>query len=261
MTSGGDRQLFDLRGRVVIITGGAVGIGRIYSEQLSAAGMRVVIADIAADAGEKLAAKLREQGGEALSVATDISDEKATQNLTAAVIERFGRIDALINNASLMSSLPRRSWLEIPAEEWDRVMAVDLRGLFLCCRAVAPQMKKQGKGKIVNITSTRVFEGTPNRLHYTTAKAGVIGFTRALAREVGPDNIAVNVVAPGLTLSETQLATSQSSYLASGYDQQRAFARAQCPEDLVGTVMFLLSDASDFMTGQTLVVDGGKFMH
>jgi 3-oxoacyl-[acyl-carrier protein] reductase len=261
MTSGGDRQLFDLRGRVVIITGGAVGIGRIYSEQLSAAGMRVVIADIAADAGEKLAAKLREQGSEALSVATDISNEKATQNLAAAVIERFGRIDALINNASLMSSLPRRSWLEIPAGEWDRVMAVDLRGLFLCCRAVAPQMKKQGKGKIVNITSTRVFEGTPNRLHYTTAKAGVIGFTRALAREVGPDNIAVNVVAPGLTLSETQLATSQSSYLASGYDQQRAFARAQYPEDLVGTVMFLLSDASDFMTGQTLVVDGGKFMH
>ncbi|MEA2993509.1 MAG: hypothetical protein QOD40_2429 [Alphaproteobacteria bacterium] len=261
MTSGGDRQLFDLRGRVVIITGGAVGIGRIYSEQLSAAGMRVVIADIAADAGEKLAAKLREQGGEALSVATDISNERATQNLAAAVIERFGRIDALINNASLMSSLPRRSWLEIPAEEWDRVMAVDLRGLFLCCRAVAPQMKNQGKGKIVNITSTRVFEGTPNRLHYTTAKAGVIGFTRALAREVGADNIGVNVVAPGLTLSETQIATSQSGYLASGYDQQRAFARAQYPEDLVGTVMFLLSDASDFMTGQTLVVDGGKFMH
>jgi 3-oxoacyl-[acyl-carrier protein] reductase len=261
ISAGANKQLFDLRNRVVIITGGAVGIGRIYSEQLSAAGMRVVIADIAADAGEKLAAKLRKQGGEALSVATDISNEKATQNLTAAVIERFGRIDALINNASLMSSLPRRSWLEIPAEEWDRVMAVDLRGLFLCCRAVAPQMKKQGKGKIVNITSTRVFEGTPNRLHYTTAKAGVIGFTRALAREVGPDNIAVNVVAPGLTLSETQLATSQSSYLASGYDQQRAFARAQYPEDLVGTVMFLLSDASDFMTGQTLVVDGGKFMH
>jgi 3-oxoacyl-[acyl-carrier protein] reductase len=256
-----NKPLFDLCGRVVIITGGAVGIGRIYSEQLCAAGMRVVIADIAADAGEKLAAKLREQGSEALSVATNISNEKATQNLAAAVIERFGRIDALINNASLMSSLPRRSWLEIPAEEWDRVMAVDLRGLFLCCRAVAPQMKKQGKGKIVNITSTRVFEGTPNRLHYTTAKAGVIGFTRALAREVGPDNIAVNVVAPGLTLSETQLATSQSSYLASGYDQQRAFARAQYPEDLAGTVMFLLSDASDFMTGQTLVVDGGKFMH
>jgi 3-oxoacyl-[acyl-carrier protein] reductase len=261
VTSTANKPLFDLRGRVVIITGGAVGIGRIYSEQLSAAGMRVVIADIAADAGEKLAAKLREQGSEAVSVATDISNEKATQNLAAAVIERFGRIDALINNASLMSSLPRRSWLEIPAEEWDRVMAVDLRGLFLCCRAVAPQMKKQGKGKIVNITSTRVFEGTPNRLHYTTAKAGVIGFTRALAREVGADNIAVNVVAPGLTLSETQLATSQSSYLASGYDQQRAFARAQYPEDLVGTVMFLLSDASDFMTGQTLVVDGGKFMH
>jgi 3-oxoacyl-[acyl-carrier protein] reductase len=262
MTSAKDgMQLFDLRKRVVIITGGAVGIGRIYSEQLCAAGVCVVIADIAADAGEKLAARLRERGGEALSVATDISNEAATLRLADAAVERFGRIDALINNASLMSSLPRRSWLEIPAEEWDRVMAVDLRGLFLCSRAVAPHMKRQGKGKIVNITSTRVFEGTPNRLHYTTAKAGVIGFTRALAREVGADNIAVNVIAPGLTLSETQVATSASGYLTSGYDQQRAFARAQYPEDLVGAVMFLLSDASDFITGQTLVVDGGKFMH
>jgi 3-oxoacyl-[acyl-carrier protein] reductase len=256
-----NKRLFDLRARVVIITGGAVGIGRIYSEQLCAAGVRVVIADIKAEAGETLAARLREQGGEAISLTTDISNEAATRRLADAAIERFGRIDALINNASLMSSLPRRSWLEIPAEEWDRVMAVDLRGLFLCCRAVAPHMKKQGKGKIINITSTRVFEGTPNRLHYTTAKAGVIGFTRALAREVGPDNIAVNVIAPGLTLSETQIATSTSGYLASGYDQQRAFARPQLPEDLVGAVMFLLSDASDFITGQTLVVDGGKFMH
>jgi 3-oxoacyl-[acyl-carrier protein] reductase len=256
-----DNKLFDLRERVVIVTGGAVGIGRIYSEQLCAVGMRVVIADIKAEAGETLAARLRDQGGEALSLATDISDEATTLRLADAVIDRFGRIDALINNASLMSSLPRRSWLEIPAEEWDRVMAVDLRGLFLCCRAVAPQMKRQGKGKIVNITSTRVLEGTPNRLHYTTAKAGVIGFTRALAREVGPANIAVNVIAPGLTLSETQVATSSNAYLSSGYDQQRAFARPQLPEDLVGAVMFLLSDASDFITGQTLVVDGGKFMH
>jgi 3-oxoacyl-[acyl-carrier protein] reductase len=255
------KQLFDLRGRVVIVTGGAVGIGRIYAEHLSAAGVRVVIADIAAEAGEKLAAKLCSQGGEAASFATDISNEQATARLAEVVIQRFGRIDGLINNASLMSTLPRRSWLEIPTEEWDRVMAVDLRGLFLCCRAVAPHMKQQGKGKIVNITSTRVFEGTPNRLHYTTAKAGVIGFTRALARELGPDNIAVNVVAPGLTLSETQLATSSNAYLASGYDQQRAFARPQYPEDLVGAVMFLLSDGSDFITGQTFVVDGGKYMH
>jgi 3-oxoacyl-[acyl-carrier protein] reductase len=253
-------SLFDLRGRVIIVTGGAVGIGRVYSEHLAAAGARVVIADIAGEAGEKLAGRLQEQDREALFVRTDISDEPATLNMAKAALERFGRIDGLINNASLMSSLPRRSWLEIPIEEWDRVIAVDLRGLFLCCRAVAPHMKRQGKGKIVNITSTRVFEGAPNRLHYTTAKAGVIGFTRALAREVGPDNISVNVIAPGLTLSDTQIATSKQGYLNDDYNRGRAFARAQIPDDLVGAVMFLLSDASNFITGQTLVVDGGKVM-
>ena len=254
-------ELFDLRGRVVIVTGGAVGIGRIYSESLIAAGASVVIADIAAEAGEKLAARLQGQGGEVLAVRTDISDEKAVTRLAEATVARFGRIDALINNASTMSSLPRRCWLEIPVAEWDRVMAVDLRGLFLCCRAVVPQMQRHGKGKIVNITSTRVFEGTPNRLHYTTAKSGVIGFTRALARELGPDNIAVNVVAPGRTLSETQVATTDKNYLADDYDRQRAFARPQIPEDLVGAVMFLLTNASGFITGQTLIVDGGKVMH
>jgi 3-oxoacyl-[acyl-carrier protein] reductase len=253
--------LFELRGRVVVVTGGAVGIGRIYCEHLCAAGARVVIADIAGEAGDKLATRLQEEGHEAISLRTDISQEAATLRLADAVLERFGRVDGLINNASLMSSLPRRSWLEIPLAEWDRVMAVDLRGLFLCCRAVVPHMKRQGKGKIVNISSTRVFEGTPNRLHYTTAKGGVISFTRALAREVGPDNISVNVVAPGLTLSETQIATSDRGYLTDDYNRQRAFARAQVPDDIVGAVMFLLSNASDFITGQTIVVDGGRVMH
>lgn len=254
-------KLFDLRGRVVIVTGGAVGIGRIYSEHLHAAGARVVIADIATEAGNRAADAFRQRGEEALFIATDISEEAQTLDLAKRVIERFGRIDGLVNNASLMSTLPRRSWLDIPLPEWDRVMAVDLRGLFLCCRAVVPHMKRQGGGKIVNITSTRVFEGTPHRLHYTTAKGGVISFSRALAREVGPDHIAVNVVAPGRTLSDTQIATSDPAHLADGYDRQRAFARAQVPEDLAGAVMFLLSDASNFITGQTIVVDGGKVMH
>jgi 3-oxoacyl-[acyl-carrier protein] reductase len=254
-------KLFDLSGRVVIVTGGAVGIGRIYSEHLCAAGARIVIADIAAEAGEKVADRICGQGGEAIFVRTDISEEAQTLNLAKVAVERFGRIDGLVNNASLMSSLPRRSWLEIPITEWDRVMAVDLRGLLLCCRAVAPHMKRQGKGKIVNITSTRVFEGVPHRLHYTTAKGGVISFSRALAREVGADNIAVNVIAPGRTLSETQVATSDPKHLADDYDRHRAFARPQMPEDLAGAVMFLLSDASDFITGQTIVVDGGKVMH
>lgn len=256
-------KLFDLEGRAVIITGGGRGIGKVYSKSCVDAGMRVVVADIHGDEAEDTAAQLRSSGGDAIAVTTDIASEESVAAMAGKTMDAFGRIDGLVNNASLMSSLPRRSWLEIPVEEWDRVMAVDLRGLFNCCRSVYPHMKAQGKGKIVNISSSRFFEGTPNRLHYTTAKGGVIGFTRALAREVGEDNINVNVVLPGLTLSETQLATSDSKHLNAQeeYNRQRALKRAQYPEDLVGAVLFLLSSASDFVTGQSLLIDGGKSMN
>ena len=160
--------------------------------------------------------------------------------MAEAALDRFGGIDILVNNASLMSVLPRRSWLEIPVEEWDDVMAVNLRGLLLCCRAVLPAMRARGRGKIVNISSSRVWDGTPNRLHYTTSKAGVIGFTRALAREVGEFDITVNAVTPGMTLRETQVASSSGNYLATR-TTGRAIERDQFPEDLVGTVMFLSS--------------------
>jgi 3-oxoacyl-[acyl-carrier protein] reductase len=254
-------NLFDVSGRVVIVTGGGRGIGRAYSEAFAQAGMRVVLADIFAQEAERTAAAIRAVGGAALAVRTDISREEDAHAMAEAAAREFGGIDALVNNASLMSSLPRRPWSEIPLEEWDRVMAVDLRGLFLCCRAVHPHMQRRGKGKIVNISSGRVLEGTPNRLHYTTAKAGVIGFTRALAREVGTDRINVNVVLPGLTRSDTQIAGSSPGYLNDDYDKRRALQRPQYPEDLVGTVLYLLSDASDFVTGQSFNVDGGKVMH
>ncbi len=254
-------KLFDLTGRVVIVTGGGRGIGRVYAETFARCGVRVVVADIFVQDAERVAAAIRAEGGEALAVGCDIARAEDTSAMAEAAARHFGGIDGLVNNASLMSALPRRPWTEIPLDEWDRVMAVDLRGLFLCCRAVYPHLKRRGKGKIVNISSGRVLEGTPNRLHYTTAKAGVIGFTRALAREVGADNINVNAVLPGLTLSDTQLASSQAGYINDAYNQQRALKRAQYPEDLVGTVMYLLSDASDFVTGQSFNVDGGKVMH
>jgi 3-oxoacyl-[acyl-carrier protein] reductase len=254
-------NLFDVKDRVVIVTGGGRGIGRAYCETFAQAGMKVVLADIYAEEAERVAATIRAAGGAALAVRTDISRPGDTEAMADAAAREFGGIDALVNNASLMSSLPRRSWTEIPLEEWDRVMAVDLRGLFLCCRAVHRFMRERGKGKIVNVSSGRVLEGTPNRLHYTTAKAGVIGFTRALARELGPDKINVNAILPGLTLSDTQVASSKPGYINTEYDQRRALQRAQYPEDLVGTVLYLLSDASDFVTGQSLNVDGGKVMH
>ncbi len=254
-------KLFDVAGRVVIVTGGGRGIGRVYSESFAQAGMKVLLADIYPDEAEKVAQGIRENGGEAVAMRVDISSQKDTEAMAAAAVREFGGLDAIVNNASMMSALPRRSWAEIPLEEWERVMAVDLRGLFLCCRAVVPHMRKKKAGRIINVSSGRVLEGTPNRLHYTTAKAGVIGFTRALARELGADKINVNVVLPGLTLSDTQIASSKPGYITADYDKQRALGRAQYPEDLVGTVLYLLSDASAFVTGQSFNIDGGKVMH
>lgn len=251
---------FDLTGRVVIITGGGKGIGKVYAQEFARAGARVLAADIDGAAADAVAKEIRAAGGDAVGTETDISDADATRAMAEVARTQFGGIEVLINNASLMSVLPRRSWLEIPVEEWDRVMAVNLRGMFLACRAVFPAMRERGRGKIVNISSSRVWEGVPNRLHYTTSKAGVIGFTRALAREVGEFGITVNAVTPGLTLSDTQVSSSSSDHLAARA-QGRALGRPQIPDDLVGAVMFLSCAASDFMTGQTINVDGGKAMH
>jgi 3-oxoacyl-[acyl-carrier protein] reductase len=251
---------FDLENRTVIVTGGGKGIGKVYAQEFAKAGARVVTADIDEAAAKAVAQALTAEGRQALGLAVDIASEESANAMAKATLEKFGAIDVLINNASLMSVLPRRSWLEIPVDEWDRVMAVNLRGMFLCCRAVFPAMKTQKRGKIVNISSSRVFEGAPNRLHYSTSKAGVIGFTRSLSREVGEFGITVNAVAPGMTQSDTQVSSSSGNYLAARI-AGRAIERIEVPEDLVGAVMFLSSAASDFMTGQTMLIDGGKSMH
>lgn len=251
---------FDLTGRVVIVTGGGKGLGAVYAKRLAAVGAVPVLADIDGAAAEQAAGALG-AAGSALGLEVDVADPGSVERMAERTLSAFGRIDGLVNNAALMSTLPRRSWEEIPVDEWDRVMSVNLRGPFLCCRAVLPAMKAAGYGKIVNVSSSRVFEGTPNRLHYTTSKAGIIGFTRALAREVGQHNVTVNAISPGLTLSDTQLAGSDPAYLKTGHDDLRALSRAQVPDDLVGTVLYLLSPASDFLTGQTINVDGGKAMH
>ena len=251
---------FDLTGRSVIVTGGGKGIGKVYVEEFARAGARVLAADIDEAAAKSVASAQSGEGATVMGLAVDIASEESNKAMAAAALDRFGRIDVLINNASLMSVLPRRSWLEIPVEEWDRVMAVNLRGMFLSCRAVFPAMQERRHGKIVNISSSRVWEGTPNRLHYTTSKAGVIGFTRALAREVAEFGITVNAVTPGMTQSDTQVASSSANYLATRV-AGRAIERVQVPADLVGAVMFLSTAASDFMTGQTVNVDGGRAMH
>src|SRR5437879_4215369 len=187
-----------LSDRVVIVTGGARGIGRAYCLGVAAEGARVVVADVADP--KPTVADIEARGAQALAVACDVSREADTQRLATETLARFGRIDVLVNNAALYGTLKRRTFMEIPVEEWDRVMAVNLRGLFLCARAVFPAMRAQGKGKIVNISSSTFFKGVPHYIHYTTSKGGVVGFTRSLARELGELGIRVNAIAPGFTL-------------------------------------------------------------
>jgi 3-oxoacyl-[acyl-carrier protein] reductase len=248
-----------LKKRVVIVTGGAHGIGKAYCLSFAKAGARVVVADIDVDSGESVAGEITEDFGmPAMALRTDVSNEASTKEMAAHTLERFGRIDVLVNNAAVFSVVPmNRGRIEtIDPEEWDRLMAVNLRGLFFCCRAVLPTMRKQKSGKIITIASGTVFAGAPGRIHYVTSKAATIGFTRTLAREVGDDNINVNCLAPGNTLSEKN-PTEQIIKLRESSVGLRALKRIQMPTDLVGAMLFLASPLSDFITGQTINVDGG----
>jgi NAD(P)-dependent dehydrogenase (short-subunit alcohol dehydrogenase family) len=247
-----------LEDKVVIVTGGGSGIGRAYSLGVAREGARVVVADTA-DAQATVKA-IEAGGAQALGVACDVSREEDTLRLATETIARFGRIDVLVNNAAIYGTLRRRPFMDIPVEEWDRVMAVNLRGLFLCARAVFPAMKAQGKGKIINIASSTFFRGVPNYIHYTTSKGGVVGFTRSLARELGDAGIRVNAVAPGFTLSGANEANISAEQKEANI-RMRMLKRAEVPDDLVGTIVFLASDDSDFITGQTIAVDGGSIVH
>ena len=248
-----------LKDKVVIVTGGAHGIGKAYCLGFAKAGARVVIADIDTPAAEQVVAEInKNSGAQALALRTDVSIEASTMDMTASTLERFGRIDVLINNAAVFSVVPmNRGRIEtIDPVEWDRLMAVNLRGLFFCCRAVLPTMRKQRSGKIINIASGTVFAGAPGRIHYVTSKAATIGFTRTLAREVGDDNINVNCLAPGNTLSEEN-PTDQIIKFRESSVGLRSLKRVQVPQDVVGAMLFLASPLSDFMTGQTVNADGG----
>ena len=246
-----------LKGKVVIVTGGAHGIGKAYGLGFAQAGAHVVIADIDEDAAKRGAAEItKDFAAPAMALNTDVSDEASTKQMAARALERFGRIDVLVNNAAVFSVVPmNRGRIEtIDPEEWDRLMAVNLRGLFFCCRAVLPTMQKSGK--IITIASGTVFAGAPGRIHYVTSKAATIGFTRTLAREVGNDNINVNCLAPGNTLSEENPTEPIIKFRESSVGL-RALKRIQMPNDVVGAMLFLASPLSDFITGQTINVDGG----
>lgn len=249
-------SIFDLADRVVIITGAGQGIGRAYAHAFAAAGAIPVIAELNAAAGERVAAEITAGGRTASAIATDISREESVNALVAQTLERFGRIDALINNASIFSTIKMRPFTEIPLAEWEQVMQVNITGTFLMTRAVVPHMKARNWGRIVNISSAAVTMGRPNYLHYTTSKAAVIGMTRSLAKELGAFGITVNAVLPGATDTEVERETVTAQQKAAMI-AMRAVPREETPDDLVGAVLFLASEASAFITGQSLTVDGG----
>ena len=244
-----------LQGKTVIVTGGAQGLGRLYCESLAQEGVNVLVADIR-DATE-VAEGIRQQGGAAIALKTDITNEHDVAEMAKTAVDRFGRIDALVNNAAIYYGLSPKHFAEIDPAEWDKVMQVNVKGAWLCVRAVLPQMKKQQSGKIINVSSATVLLGTPGLLHYVASKAAVIGMTRTMAREVGDYNICVNTVAPGLTWTEASQGLF-SEERAKQSAQKKCLKRLEQPDDLVGVVKFLISDASNFITGQTIVVDGGS---
>ena len=245
-----------LAGKVAIVTGGARHIGAVYCRKLATEGAAVIIADVLD--GDKVVQEITAAGGRAMALKVDVSKEEDTIQMAAETVKTFGRIDILVNNAAIFINIQRQPFYEITAEEWDRVSAVNIKGPFLCAKAVFPQMKEQRTGKIINISSSTAFAGTPLFLHYVASKAALIGMTRSLAREVGEFGICVNAIAPGLVQHEGQTAPKEFTELQL---KARSIKRLQTPEDLLGVLVYLASPDSDFVTGQTILVDGGGIFH
>lgn len=245
-----------LDGRVAIVTGGAQGIGRAIAKGLAAEGARIVIADLS---GAEQAARDFEAG---VGLTVDVASEADTQRMATETVKRCGGIDILVNNAGLYASLSMRPFEQIPVQEWRQVMDVNLMSMFLTCRAVVPRMRERGGGRIVNISSGTPFRGVPYLLHYVTSKGAIVALTRALAKELGDDEVLVNCVAPGFTLSEgVRQNPAVIDALRDVSVSARTLKRDQEPADVVGAVVFLCGPGSTFVTGQTIVIDGGQYFH
>jgi len=241
-----------LDGRVAVITGAGGGLGRAFAQAFVAAGARVVAADLDADRARETAGML---GGAAVAVAVDVADERSTLAMAGAAVEAFGAIDVLVNNAALWGGIRQAPFDELDVGEWDRVMAVNLRGPWLCARACAPVLRRR-RGAIVNIASATALSGTPQFAHYVASKGGLLALTRTLARELGDDGVRVNAIAPGFTLTQASRDMIEGAEQRSV--QRGAIKRPLLPGDVVGTAVFLASDAAAMTTGQTFVVDGGR---
>lgn len=245
-----------LKDKVAIVTGAARGLGKAFSLAMAKEGANIMATDIISL--ESTIKEIEALGGVAKGFQTDVSNETDTARLAEETSNAFGKIDILVNCAAIYYGLTRKPFYEIDPKEWDRVMSVNVKGVWLCIRAVFPYMKQQGKGKIINLSSETFFTGSHDFAHYITSKGAIVGLTRALAVELGPYNININAVAPGFTDTEA----SRSFADVSKYDVSRTpLRRLGQPHDLIGAILFFASDESDFITGQTLVVDGGRVAH
>jgi len=242
-------------GKTVIVTGAAGGLGRAFAEGFAARGANIVVADMNETGSAETVACIEKAGGHAIAVATDVTAKTSTDALMNAALSAFGSIDVIINNAAMYATIKRAPFYELDPDEWDRVMAVNVKGAWLTAASAFPKMT-QATGRIINIASATVFSGSPLWMHYVASKGAVIGMTRVMAREVGKTGVTVNAIAPGFTLTEASLSLMDD---AETYGvSSRAIPRASQPQDMVGTALFLASEDASYITGQTIVVDGGK---
>jgi len=254
-----------VKDKVVIITGAGRGLGQAYAEALAGDGAKVVIAEINAPNGKAVAKGIKENGGEAIFVQTDVTDYEQCLDMVETTAQTYGRVDAIINNAAVYYETEGRPFFMITEDEWNRHMEVDVKGTFNCCRAVIPQMMRQGKGHIINIGSTIAMQGQGLLLDYCTAKGAIIALTKCLAKEIPvltEAEITINCVCPGFTYTEATVRKFKGTEMAIVLiEALRTIKRKQMPSDVVGIIAFLVSDASDYHTGGVFPVDGGTYLH
>ena len=246
-----------LTGRTIIVTGAATGIGQAFAVGAAAQGANVVVADM--NGADDTVAAVEAAGGQALALRVDVADNASVQAMASAALQRFGRIDGLVNNAAYFREVTLTPFEDLDPAQWDRLFAVNVKGVWQCCKAVMPAMREQQSGAIINIASVVAVAGQPGYLHYVASKGAVLAMTKGLAKECGPHKVRVNVIAPGFVITDAtrnRPVEWQQSFL-----KARAISREQRPDDLVGTALYLLSDLAGFVSGQTIVVDGGHIMY